>query len=291
MGVLHTIRFRPRHLILAGLLCLAGSGGLALLVSSASGAGSGEPVLKVSGPVLFDFVPVGGESEAESETIGNGGEGVLEISGTEVTNKRDFSIADDRCTGRSLSSGQSCTVSLVFHPAAAGTDFGSLLIGSSHGACKNYVALAGSGTETQVPTTAHVSNCGVPNETVTVTVPGQTVTAKTPIGVPNTTPQSEADTLQIVSPPRCVIAGRHLRLYLRTSKAEPIVLVLVYINGHLDLATRGQNLSVVSVQLPHKSLPRYRVQVVVNTGTSPTLGLIRYFETCHQRSSHNSKKH
>ena len=145
----------------------------------------------------------------------------------------------------------------------------------------------------QAPATARAANCGVPSETITV--PGQTVTAKTPVSVPNTntntTPQSEADTLQIVSPPRCVVSGRHLRLYLRTSKAEPIVLALVYVNGHLDLAARGQNLSVVSVQLPHKPRPRYRVQVLANTATSPTLGLTRYFEACRQRSSHNSKKH
>ena len=273
--------------MLAGILSLAGGSGLALLVSSASGAGSGEPVLKDSGPLLFNFVPVGGESEAKYETIGNEGEGVLEITSIGVTNKRDFSIAVDGCTGMSLSSGQSCAVSVVFHPAAVGTRFGSLVI-SSHGGCTNYAALAGSGTETTAPATANAASCGVPSETVTV--PGGTLTVKAPVSVPTTTPQSEADTLQIVSPPRCVVVGRHLRLYLRTSKAEPIVLALVYINGHLDLAARGQDLSVVSVRLPHKPRPRYRVQVVANTATSPTLGLTRYFEACRQRSSHNSQK-
>jgi len=286
MGVLHAIRFRPRHLILAGLLSLAGGGGLALLVSSASGAGSGEPVFGDSGPVIFNFVPVGGESEAKSETIGNKGEGVLEITSIGVIDKKDFSIAIDGCTGMSLSSGQTCTVSVVFHPVVVGTRVSSLIISSSHYTCKNYVALAGSGTKAQAPATANAASCGVPDETITV--PGQTVTAKTPVSVPNTntTPQFEADTLQIVSPPRCVVSGRHLRLYLRTSKAEPIIVALVYINGHLDLAGHGQDLSVVSVQLPHKPRPRYRVQVIANTATSPTLGLTRYFEACHRRTGH-----
>lgn len=289
LGMLQALRSRPRHLTLAGLLSIVGGCGLGLLVSSASGQGPGEPLFGDSGPVIFDFVPVGGESEAKSETISNAGEGVLEITGTGVTDKRDFSIAADGCTGMSLSSGQTCTLSVVFHPAVVGTLFGSLVVSSSHGACKNYVPLAGSGTETQAPATASAASCGAPGGTGTA--PGQTVTVKAPTSTPGMTSQSEADTLQIVSPPRCVVAGRHLRLYLRTSKAEPIVLALVYINGHLDLAARGQNLSVVSVQLPHKSLPRYRVQVVANTATSPTLGLIRYFEACRQqRSSHNPKK-
>jgi len=260
--------------------------GLGLLVSSASGAGSGEPVFEDSGPVIFNFVPVGSESEAKSVTIRNSGEGALEITSAEVSVKKDFSIVTDGCSGMSLSSGQSCTVSVVFHPAAVGTLFGSLVVSSSRGVCKNYVALAGSGTKTQAPATAIAASCGVPSETVIV--PGQTVTAKTPVGVPNTntTPQFEADTLQIVSPPRCVVSGRHLRLYLRTSKAEPILLALVYINGHLDLVARGQNLSVVTVELPHKPRLRYRVQVVANTATSPTLGLTRYFEACHRRTGH-----
>jgi hypothetical protein len=288
--MLHAIgpRRRHLHLVLAGLLSLVGGGGLALLVSSASGAGSGEPVVKDSGPVLFNFVPVGGESEAESETVGNEGEGVLEITGTEVTNKRDFSIAADRCTGMSLSSGQSCTVSVVFHPIVVGTRFASLVISSS-GGCKNYVALAGSGTQAQAPATANAANCGAPTETVTV--PGGSVTVKAPGNVPSTTPQSEADTLQIVSPPRCALSERHLRLYLHTSKGEPIVAARVYVNGHFDKAVSGKNLSIVVVDLPRVRRSRYRVQVLANVPAGPTLGLTRYFEACPQRSNHSSKGH
>jgi hypothetical protein len=288
MGMSHATEPRRRHLVLAGLLSLAGGGGLALLVSSASGAGPGEPVVKDSGPVIFDFVPVGGESEAESETIGNGGEGVLEITGTEVTNKRDFSITADRCTGMSLSSGQACTVSMVFHPVVVGTRFASLVI-SSAGGCKSYAALAGSGTQAQAPATANAAKCGVPTETVTV--PGSSVTVKAPGNVPGTTPQSEPDILQIVSPPRCALSGRHLRLYLHTSKGEPIVAARVFVNGHFDKAVSGKNLSIVVVDLPRVPRPRYRVQVLANVPAGPTLGLTRYFEACPRRPNRSSKGH
>jgi hypothetical protein len=249
---------------------------LAVASANGQGSGSGQPLFHDSGSVVFNFVSVGSTSEAKSVTIGNAGEGSLAIVKVGVSAGKDFSLSSDACTGKALSAGQTCTVSVVFHPSAAGTRLGSLVIEDARGECKNYVALAGSGTETQAPALANVADCAVPGQTVTL--PGQEAPGKVPAGQ-SSAPQSEADVLQIVSPPRC-IANRRFRMRLRTSKAERIVLARVYVNGHPRKTAHGHSLGVVAVDLHSRSLRRYRLQIVVSTATGHMLGLTRYFTSC-----------
>jgi hypothetical protein len=278
-----------RHLILTGLLFLAGGGGLALLVSSASGQASGEPLFHDSGPIVFNFVTVGEVSEPESVTISNDGEGNLEITSVVVSASvsKDFSIAADQCTGTSLSAGQSCMVSVIFSPIKVGTLLGSLVISDTRATCKNYVSLAGSGTATSPSTTAKAADCEVPGATITVpgpivTVPGQTVTVHAP------TPPLETDALQLVSPPQCV-SGRHISMYIRTSRADQIKMARVYINGHLaKTASSPGSPSILVVDLRGKPLHRYRVQVIANIATGPALGFTRYFTACRSKKRHSS---
>jgi hypothetical protein len=292
-----------RHVVFAGLLSVVAGGGLAWLVSSASGAGSGLPLFHSGGAVIFNFVPQGTTSETKSATISNTGEGTLEITGVELpaSSKSNFSIVTDGCTGTSLSAGQSCTVSVVFHPDAVGTLLGDLVITDARDECGNYVPLVGSGTEAQAENTARVADCIVPGATITVpgktvTVPGKTVTVpgKTvTIKVPTKTPRSEVDALQMISPSRCLsgrdISERHFRLYLRSSKDEDIVLAWIYVNGRLASMAHGRSLVFVGVDLLGKPRHGYSVQVIANTATGRTLGLSHYFVACSadrlQRSS------
>jgi hypothetical protein len=265
-----------RRLALAGLLMLPIGLGTGMLVSSAHGAG--EPLFHDSGTIIFNFVSVGNTSEPQSVTIGNAGEGELVITGIDVSNSKDFSIVGNQCTGMSLSAGQSCSLAVVFHPTVVGTRFGSLVVTSTRSACKNYVAMAGSGTKAQAPAIANAADCIVPGPPVpgkTVVVPGQTTTTEAPAAgfVP------EADTLQLVSPPKCV-HGRSIQLDLHTSKADQIIEAQIYINGHLDKVVRESSVSIVSTDLPHKPRRRYRVQVIASLATGGTLGLTRYFAVC-----------
>jgi len=279
-----------RHVVFAGLLSLVAGSGLAWLVSSASGAGSGLPQFHSGGAVIFNFVPQGTTSEAKSATISNTGEGALEITGVELqaSNKSNFSIVTDGCTGTSLSAGQSCTVSVVFHPAAVGTLLGDLVITDARDECDNYIPLVGSGTEAEGPSTAHVADCIVP--AATITVPGKTVTApgKT-VTVPGKTvtikvPGSEVDALQLISPPRCLsprdLSEHHFRLHLHSSKDEAIVLAWIYVNGHLASKAHGRSLALVGAGLRGKPRHGYSVQVIASTATGRTLGLSHYFVTC-----------
>lgn len=259
---------------------------LGLLVASASGAGSGEPLFHDSGTVIFNFVAVGTTSQPQTVTISNAGEGELEITGVAVSNSKDFSVSTDECTGESLGANQTCTVSVVFHPYEVGTRFGSLEITTTRSACKNYVAMAGSGTKAQAPTTANAADCVVPGPPVpgkTVIVPGQNTTTEVPGGTGSAA--TESDVLQFVAPPKCVLSGHRIRLDLHTSKADEIVAARVYINGHLDNVARYPNITTVVTRLPHNRLRRYRVQVVAGIATGGTLGLTRYFYVCRSSGS------
>jgi hypothetical protein len=286
---------RTSRVVLTGLLVLPAGAGLGLLVASASGQGAAEPQFHGSGPLIFEFVKVGQTSEPKSETISNVGTGELEIADVEVPDQKDFSIETDECVGVSLSSGQSCTLSVVFHPGAAGTRFSSLVFSEPHGSCKSYVAVAGSGTsETKAPAVARTAGCSLSTPTTsiqTVTAPGQTGTVESTL-TPGTASTPEGDVLQFVTPPRCVIPGRHIRLDLHTSKADQIVAARVYINGHLDKAIRDPSISAVIVDLPHNNrLRRYRVQAIANIAPGGTLGLTRYFSVCPAPRKHGSKSH
>jgi hypothetical protein len=251
------------------------------------------PLFHSSGVVIFNFVPVGSTSEAKSATISNAGEGALEITGAEISaaSQKNFSIVSDGCIGISLGAGQSCTVSLAFHPSAADTEVGALVIADARDVCANYIALAGSGTETEAPTTAKSADCIVPGPTITlpgkvitapakvVTVPGKTVTIKAPVRPPSTTPGSDVDLLQFVSPPRCV-SGRHISLHLRTSKAERIVLARAHVNGRLAGGAHGHSVSVVTAGLRGKPVDRYLVRVVASIASGKTLSSTHYFVSC-----------
>jgi len=295
-GVRRLLDSGMRHVVLAGLLSLAAGGGLAVLVSSASGQGSGLPLFHSSGAVIFNFVPKGSTSEAKSATISNAGEGTLEITGVEVPawSKSNFSIATDGCTGTALGAGQTCTISVVFHPTAVGTLVGDLVITDARDECDNYITLVGSGTETPAPATAHAADCVVPGPTIsvpgkTVTLPGKTVTIKVPTSPPSTTPPPVMDALQIVSPPRCV-SGRRIAIHLRTSLADRIVFARAYVGGRLVGTAHGYSVSVVTANLRGKLADRYRVRVVAGTANGKTLSLIPYYATCLARQPKRSSK-
>jgi hypothetical protein len=133
-------------LVGAGILTLAGG-------ASVQAQGSGEPAFTSNGPIVFGFVPVGSASAPVPAVVSNSGEGRLDISGVAVkdtnphpNDPHDFSISSDGCTGASLGAGQSCTVTVVFHPVAVGTRVGTLVFTDNRPSCVNYVTLAGSST-------------------------------------------------------------------------------------------------------------------------------------------------
>jgi len=67
--------------------------------------------------VDLGWVACGSDSGYDGVVIKNVGYGGLDISSASITSGGSyFRIADDSCTGRSLSNGQQCTISILFGP-------------------------------------------------------------------------------------------------------------------------------------------------------------------------------
>jgi hypothetical protein len=277
-----------RNMVLAGLLALAAGGGLALLVSSADGQASSQPLFHSSGTLIFNFVPRGSTSEAELATISNAGEGVLEITSVEVppSSESNFSVVADGCTGTSLGAGQSCVISVVFHPTVVGTLVGDLVIEDARGECDNYVSLVGSGTETSgsTPSIARAADCIVPGQPVTA--PGRTVTIRAPTvtvtAPPKILPSTEPNLgiLNLTSTARCTFKHQ-IEIDLYAPRGSRIISAHVYIDGHLSSSARSNSVRVIFINLRDKAPKRYRVRIVAHTSAGATLNSpTHYFVTC-----------
>ncbi|HLY31151.1 MAG TPA: choice-of-anchor D domain-containing protein, partial [Ktedonobacterales bacterium] len=101
--------------------------------------------------VNFGNQGVGVTSSAQKVTVKNTGTASLNLTAVALvgTNKADFAITADTCTGASLGPGGTCSVSLTFTPGAAGSRSASLSFTDNAPASPQSVALGGTGT---VPT-------------------------------------------------------------------------------------------------------------------------------------------
>jgi uncharacterized repeat protein (TIGR03803 family) len=93
-------------------------------------------------------------SAARSLTLKNNGVTLLNVSNVAIT--EEFGIATNECTSRSLTSGQACTVSVTFTPAALGLQNGTLSFTDNVGSSPQNITLSGTGVEpaTLTPTSA-----------------------------------------------------------------------------------------------------------------------------------------
>jgi hypothetical protein len=86
-------------------------------------------------PSDFGVVAVGTTSNAITVTVTNAGAAPLGITAVRAggTNAAEFLISADSCTGQQLAPTATCSVSVSFRPADAGTRTGSLDIDNSEG--------------------------------------------------------------------------------------------------------------------------------------------------------------
>ena len=93
--------------------------GIAPCVTGGGGGGGTTPgELQGSGSMAFGSKPIGSTSAPLKLTLTNIGSGTVNISGVTNGNAADFTIAANTCTV--LSQSASCSISVTFHPSAAG---------------------------------------------------------------------------------------------------------------------------------------------------------------------------
>ena len=112
---------------------------------SCTGAAASAPQAALT-PATANFgsVNVGGTSAVQTFTLSNAGNAALAITSIHVTgaNASDFATGSNTC-GTSLAAGSTCTISIIFKPAIAGSESASLTVVDSVGT--QSVALTGTG--------------------------------------------------------------------------------------------------------------------------------------------------
>lgn len=107
-----------------------------------SGGGTSSASLAASPASLsFASTTVGSTSAAQTVTVHNSGTAAASVSGVSVSG--DF--AQTNTCGSSIAAGASCTVSVTFHPSAAGSRTGSVTVSSNATNSPTTVALSGTG--------------------------------------------------------------------------------------------------------------------------------------------------
>ncbi|HTZ33636.1 MAG TPA: choice-of-anchor D domain-containing protein [Methylomirabilota bacterium] len=109
------------------------------------GQGTSGPALSVSRPSLtFSQLTAGQSSAPQYVTLKNVGNEVVNLTSLSLTgaNSSDFRLANN-CNPSALAANQSCTLSVVYSPATAGTSNASILIASNAPQSPQLVALSG----------------------------------------------------------------------------------------------------------------------------------------------------
>jgi hypothetical protein len=167
--------------IAAALVVSSATTGVAPVNVSLSGTGQVLAGLSVS-PAQLTFPPVapGQSSPVQTVTVGNSAS--VAASALTLTASAQFSLAQNTCSS-SLSAGASCTVGVVFQPAASGTVTGTLTVTSSTVITPAVVSLSGTGgglgAILATPAVIPFGTVGVglvsASTTLTITNPGMTV--------------------------------------------------------------------------------------------------------------------
>jgi hypothetical protein len=110
--------------------------------------GAQVPVVYVTpATVQFDERPLRASGAASSINVQNVGPGTVRVSriGVEGANAPDFSLVDDRCSGRELAPGQSCSLGIAFTAQDEGARSATLTIAHDGRSVPPVIALQGRG--------------------------------------------------------------------------------------------------------------------------------------------------
>ncbi len=116
---------------------------------TASGAGPAKGVPSAT-TLAFGTEFLGFTTAAQTVTLTNTGGNPLAVSAVTVTGAAagDYTIGANSCTGHSVASGKTCSVSVTFKPTTSGARSASLVFTDNSSSTSQAVALTGTGTDT-----------------------------------------------------------------------------------------------------------------------------------------------
>lgn len=152
-GCAITLTFNPTAAeALNATLNIASSASASPQMVALSGTGT-DPAISISSPasLTFPITPVGVAAAAQSITLNNTGDGVLNLSGTgmgiSVTGADASSFTQTNECGTSVAAGTSCTITIVFAPTVSGALNATLNIAGNAGRFSQLVPAIGAGID------------------------------------------------------------------------------------------------------------------------------------------------
>lgn len=126
--------------------------------------------------LTYGSLSVGTTSAAQIVTLSNTGNGALSVTSISFsgTNGTDFSETNN--CGASVPASSSCTISVVFTPAAAGSRVASLAIADSATGSPQCIAISATGTSTSGSATLSPNSLTFSSQAVEMSSPTQTMT-------------------------------------------------------------------------------------------------------------------
>ncbi|WCB96960.1 hydrolase [Baekduia alba] len=262
------------------LLCALVAAALGIAIPlTASAADDSRPTFTSSGTLTFDFVAVG-QSATKTVKISNPSKSALTIANVDFSgpDTADFAMTQNTCVGAKLANGSSCAITVRFAPVVSGTRVASLRF-TDDTPCKNFVTIAGSGTDT--PQAARAFGAACDQAVEQVTTPGQTVTQTTTTTTTTTTavPVPTIDGQAAISLPSSCVSKRRITFHLAAPAGKIFKKVTVRLGGKTFKTLKGKAIkSTVSL----KGLPRGRftLTIVGTLNSGKTVKQTRHYVTC-----------
>jgi hypothetical protein len=271
--------------LLCGLVCAA-AGVAVPLTASAADAPATDPVFVSSGTMTFNFVAVG-DSASKTLTVSNPSKTPLKINTVDFSgpDTADFAMTANTCVGASLANGSKCTVTVRFAPVLAGTRVAALRF-SDDSPCRNFVTVAGSGTETRETARANASACdqGVRQ---TITTPGQTVTQITTNTTTTTTlvPVPTINGQAAIKLPTTCVSKRRITFRLAAPARTIFSKVTVKLGSKTIKTLKGKKIKS-TVNLTGLPRGRFTLSIVGTLNTGKAIKQTRHYVTCVASKKH-----
>ena len=151
--------------------------------------GSGTAISLTGAPLNFGNQLVKTTSAAQSVTVKNTGTSAITMNGITLTDTTDYAISSNTCpaSGKNLSGGSSCTISVTFTPASTGSKRGSVVINDTDPTTPQLIGLSGTGTSnvslSVISVTFATTAIGATSANTTITLTnntGSSLTLSTP---------------------------------------------------------------------------------------------------------------
>lgn len=271
----------PRIALFCALI--ASAIGIAVPLTANAASDNSQPVFVSSGTVTYDFVAVG-DSVSKTVRVSNPSSKSLTISNVDFSgpDTADFAITANSCVGARLANGSGCAITVRFSPVMSGTRVAALRF-TDDTPCKNFVTVAGSGTETSLRNTALAHTAACDQGVEQVTVPGQTVTqtttTTTTTTVTRTVPVPTVNGQAAITLPTSCVSKRKITFHLAAPAGQIFKKVTVKLGSRTFKTLRGRSIkSTISL----KGLPRGRftLSIVGTLKSGKTVRQTRHYVTC-----------